>query len=105
MITKATAYLDLNLLSVFLEVYRLSSITLAADALEMTQPGVSGALKRLQEQLGAEMFVREGRGISPTHIAVQLAGEISPALNNVSNAISNIKTVRSTAASHLQSAL
>lgn len=91
MITKTAASLDLNLLSVFLEVYRLGSITLAADALEMTQPGVSGALKRLQQQLGAELFVREGRGISPTHIAVQLASEISPALNNVSDAISNIK--------------
>ncbi|WP_066018309.1 LysR family transcriptional regulator [Endozoicomonas atrinae] len=91
MITKTDTPLDLNLLSVFLEVYRLRSITLAADALEMTQPGVSGVLKRLQQQLGAELFVREGRGISPTHIAVQLASEISPALNDVSNAISNIK--------------
>ncbi|MFK0571405.1 LysR family transcriptional regulator [Endozoicomonas sp.] len=91
MIIKTDTPLDLNLLSVFLEVYRLGSITLAADALNMTQPGVSGALKRLQQQLGAELFVREGRGISPTHTAVQLASDISPALSNVSNAISNIK--------------
>lgn len=91
MITKTPAFLDLNLLSIFLEVYRLGSITLAADALEMTQPGVSGALKRLRQQLGAELFVREGRGITPTHIAVRLASQISPALDNVSNAISCIQ--------------
>ncbi|MGF1754418.1 LysR family transcriptional regulator [Vibrio makurazakiensis] len=83
--------LDLNLLTVFLEVYRLRSITQAAECLDMTQPGVSGALKRLQAQLQAELFVREGRGISPTHIAVQLANEISPAFGQISSALSNIK--------------
>ncbi|MBL4828974.1 MAG: LysR family transcriptional regulator [Aliivibrio sp.] len=82
--------LDLNLLLVFLEVYRLQSITLASDALGMTQPGVSGALKRLQQQIGAQLFVREGRGISPTHIAVQLAAEIEPAFQSVHSALGNV---------------
>ncbi|MGF1763229.1 LysR family transcriptional regulator [Aliivibrio kagoshimensis] len=82
--------LDLNLLTVFLEVYRLQSITLASDALGMTQPGVSGSLKRLQQQLGAELFVREGRGISPTHIAVQLAADIEPAFQSVHSALGNV---------------
>ncbi|MGF1768176.1 LysR family transcriptional regulator [Enterovibrio makurazakiensis] len=82
--------LDLNLLSVFLDVYRLRSITLAADALNMTQPGVSGALKRLQQQMGVELFVREGRGISPTSAAVQLASDISPAFEQMAKAMGNI---------------
>lgn len=83
--------LDLNLLAIFLEVYRLRSITLAAESLGMTQPGVSGALKRLQSQLRSELFVREGRGISPTHTAIQLAIEIEPSLETVNNAISNLQ--------------
>jgi len=83
--------LDLNLLTVFLEVFRLRSITKAADSLDMTQPGVSGALKRLQTQLDAELFVREGRGISPTHIAIQLANEVSPAFGEINSALGNIK--------------
>ncbi|WP_407332040.1 LysR family transcriptional regulator [Enterovibrio sp. 27052020O] len=82
--------LDLNLLSVFLEVYRLRSITLAADALHMTQPGVSGVLKRLQQQVGVELFVREGRGISPTYAAVQLASDITPAFEQMDKAMGNI---------------
>ena len=82
--------LNLNLLVVFFEVYRLRSITLASESLGLTQPGVSGALKRLQSQLGEPLFIREGRGISPTHVAIQLANEVEPALTNVESALGNV---------------
>ncbi|MGC9404479.1 LysR family transcriptional regulator [Vibrio genomosp. F10] len=81
---------DFNLLRIFLEVYQQRSITLAADSLGLTQPGVSYALKRLQKTLGVELFVREGRGISPTLSAIQLANQISPAYSTVTNAINNV---------------
>ncbi|OBT22160.1 LysR family transcriptional regulator [Vibrio tasmaniensis] len=83
--------LDLNLLSVFLEVYRLKSITLASESLGMTQPGVSGALKRLQAQLGTDLFIREGRGITPTNAAMQLALRVEPALDGITSAVSTLK--------------
>lgn len=83
--------LDLNLLSVFLEVYRLKSITLASESLGMTQPGVSGALKRLQSQLDTDLFIREGRGIIPTNAAVQLASRVEPALEGITSAVSTLK--------------
>lgn len=82
---------DLNLLKVFLEVYRLNSITLAANALDTTQPAVSGILKRLTEQLGQPLFVREGRGIAPTNIAVQLAKEVEPLFVGINNALNNLQ--------------
>ncbi len=82
---------DLNLISVFLEVYRLRSITLAAESLQLTQPAVSSALKRFSKQLGNALFVREGRGIAPTHIAVQLATELSPLLEAVEQSLSNVE--------------
>lgn len=81
---------DLNLLPVFLEVYRLNSITLAAQVLDTTQPAVSGILKRLSVQLGQQLFVREGRGIAPTNVAVQLASDISPLLMGIDNALDNL---------------
>ncbi|RJX75176.1 LysR family transcriptional regulator [Vibrio sinensis] len=83
--------LDLNLLNIFLEVFRLKSITLAADSLGMTQPGVSGALKRLQQQIGTDLFIREGRGITPTNAAIQLAIQIEPALQGINSAIGTLK--------------
>jgi DNA-binding transcriptional LysR family regulator len=85
-----TGKLDLNLLTIFLEVYRLRSITLAAESLNFTQPGISGALKRLQQQLGCELFVREGRGISPTYAATELANQLRPAYTQVNNALANL---------------
>ena len=82
--------LDLNLLEVFLAVFNLGSITQAAEALGMTQPGVSGALKRLQQQLGVELFAREGRGIAPTHHGVQLATQIEPAFHSIHSSLGNL---------------
>ena len=83
--------LDLNLLEVFFEVYRLRSITKASASLNTTQPAVSGALKRLTEQLQVQLFVREGRGITPTQVAIQLAAEVGPALNAIHSAVGNLQ--------------
>lgn len=81
---------DLNLLPIFLEVYQQRSITLAADVLNLTQPAVSGAIKRLQNTLGVELFVRDGRGISPTNAGIQFARQLLPAYNLVNDALNNV---------------
>ncbi|USD63047.1 LysR family transcriptional regulator [Vibrio sp. SCSIO 43140] len=80
---------DLNLMRVFLTVYRCQSITVAAEVLNLTQPGVSGALKRLQNQLGQKLFVRDGRGIAPTHLAHEMARQIEPALEAIENTLTD----------------
>lgn len=82
--------LDLNLLKVFVSVYRHGSITLAAEEMGLTQPGVSGLLKRLQSQVGNPLFVRSGRGIAPTHHAQELIRQVEPALIQISNALENL---------------
>ena len=56
-----TAYgrdLDLNLLRVFAVVAEAGSVTAAATRLYLTQPGVSAALRRLTDVVGAPLFVR-----------------------------------------------
>lgn len=83
--------IDLNLLKIFITVYQQRSITLAAEVLGLTQPGVSGVLKRLQKQLGVQLFVRAGRGIAPTRQALELARQIEPALSQIHNAIQGIE--------------
>ncbi|WP_394143435.1 LysR family transcriptional regulator [Vibrio atypicus] len=84
--------IDLNLLKIFITVYQHRSITVAAEVLGLTQPGVSGVLKRLQRQLGVQLFVRSGRGIAPTHQAQELARQIEPALSQINNALEGIET-------------
>ncbi len=83
--------LDLNLLRVFSSVYRHQSITLAAEEMGMTQPGVSGLLKRLQQQVGCQLFIRSGRGIAPTREAQELIRQVEPALIQIQNAIENLE--------------
>jgi DNA-binding transcriptional LysR family regulator len=68
--------MDLNLFTTFLSVYKHKSITQAAEELDLSQPAVSAALKRLESVVGKAMFVREGRGIVPTGAAVALAKKI-----------------------------
>ncbi len=81
---------DLNLITVFLEVFRQRSITRAAEALDLTQPAVSAALKRFREQVGTDLFVRDGRGIAPTTTAEFLAAELAPLMNSVDNTLANL---------------
>ena len=58
--------LDLNLLRVFDEVMAERSLTRAARNLNLTQPAVSNALRRLREALGDELVQRSGQGMAPT---------------------------------------
>lgn len=55
----------------------------AAERLGMSQPAVSNALKRLRHEYKDELFVRTGRGLSPTQRAQELHARIAPALGNI----------------------
>lgn len=83
--------MDLNLLTVFLSVYRHNSVTKAATSLGMTQPGVSRSINRLVEELGAELFIREGRGITATQVGHKLATKIQPKMLGIESTIKDIK--------------
>jgi DNA-binding transcriptional LysR family regulator len=51
---------------VLLTVSRLKSFTKAAEELNMTQSGVSHAIKSLEDELGFPLITRNKRGITPT---------------------------------------
>ncbi|WP_396655840.1 LysR family transcriptional regulator [Microbacterium sp.] len=68
--------LDLNLLHTFTVVYRLGSITAAAEALNLSQPAVSHALKRLRQHFDDPLFVRSRSGVRPTHLAATIYEEV-----------------------------
>jgi DNA-binding transcriptional LysR family regulator len=81
--------LDLNLFRVFDVVYRERNLSRAAAVLALTQSAVSHALARLREQLGDPLFVRQGRGVVPTELAVQLAPSVSGALLGLQQALAS----------------
>jgi len=56
----------LTQLEYFCQVYRLGSVSRAAETLNMTQPSISAAIRELETEFGLTLFAREGRGIRPT---------------------------------------
>jgi len=80
--------MNLNLIQTFLVVAEYQSYTKAADHLGLTQPAVSAAIKRLEQVVGKQLFVKQGRGIAPTSTAYQLIPQFRQAVSIVDNAIS-----------------
>ena len=71
--------LDWNLLRTFRVIGQELSISRAAARLHLTQPAVSQALKRLEEQLGRQLIARRGPRFVLTEVGEQLfalAGEV-----------------------------
>jgi len=79
--------IDLNLLSVFQEVYRERQISSAARKLGLSQSAVSNALARLRRAFGDELFVRTASGMQPTPLATQMAEPIGVAMAQVALAL------------------
>ena len=62
--------LDRIHLSIVQEVEKLGSLTAAANALHVTQPALSHSMKKLEQQLGTDIWLREGR-----HLRLTQAGQ------------------------------
>jgi DNA-binding transcriptional LysR family regulator len=56
--------IPIELLRSFVVIQESGSFTKAAEALNLTQPAISAQIKRLQQLVGGEVFVRSGFGIS-----------------------------------------
>jgi len=74
---------DLNLMKAFDALYAERHVTRAGSRIGLSQSAMSGALTRLRELLGDELFVRTPSGMQPTPRAHDLAGPVSDALRAV----------------------
>lgn len=77
---RSLAGIDLNLLVLFVALYKERSVSRAARRVGLSQSAASHALSRLRDLTGDELFVRVGRGMLPTPRADALAGPVSEAL-------------------------
>src|SRR4051812_29333359 len=58
--------MDHRQLEIFLVTAERLNLSRAAEALDITQPGLSKSLQRLQSDLGIKLYQRQGRGIALT---------------------------------------
>jgi DNA-binding transcriptional LysR family regulator len=78
---------DLNLLVVFDALFDERSVTRAAERLAVTQPTVSGLLKRLRQTFSDQLFLRTSHGILPTPRAEALAEPVRELLANAQSLV------------------
>jgi len=71
---------DLNLFVVLEAIYREGNITRAGQQLNLTQPAISHALKRLRDLLQDPLFVRHGQHMMPTPFTRNMIEEVRQAL-------------------------
>lgn len=79
--------LDLNLLVIFECIYLHRSVSKAAEALFLTPSAVSQSLQRLRNQLNDPLFIRSGKGISPTTVGTNLHIYLEDNLNQLEQTI------------------
>ncbi|KLN64873.1 LysR family transcriptional regulator [Vibrio sp. VPAP30] len=99
------AKVDLNLIVIFDAIMREQSITIAAEQLAMTQPSVSKAVSRMRYAWRDPLFIKQGRGITPTPYAKKLWLEVADPLRQINNSISTPKFDPMTSSTQLRVAL
>jgi DNA-binding transcriptional LysR family regulator len=82
---------NLNQLYYFKKLAELKHFTLAAKELFITQPSLSGSISSLEEEVGLELFHRQGRTITLTKYGEQFYKHVSSALNELEKGIEYTK--------------
>ncbi|PZD73239.1 PCP degradation transcriptional activation protein [Acaryochloris thomasi RCC1774] len=80
--------IDLNLLHIFEAVMMELNVSRAAERLNMTQPAVSHALRRLRRITNDDLFLKVPSGVSPTPKALELWEPIREGLIHIRQALS-----------------
>lgn len=89
--------IDLNLYKTFYIVAKYNSFTKAAENLYISQPAITQAVKKLEEQLNVELFKRTSKGIVLTkagEIVYYYSEHLYEIANANSNLIKKIKTIQ-----------
>ena len=82
--------LSLQQLRCFCAAFELGSFTAAAEALRVSQPAVAEQIRKLEQALGADLFVRAGRGVVATEAGRAFAEHATRSLRAVEDAADSV---------------
>jgi DNA-binding transcriptional LysR family regulator len=85
---------DFNRLRLFFHVRAEGSVSRAAAALHVTQSAVSQGLAKLEEELGAQLFVRKHRAVVPTAAGEALFAIVAPFVAALQAGLADIQRAR-----------
>ena len=83
---------DLNLLRAFEAIWLTRSVSKAAERLQLTQPAVSSALRRLRDAYSDPLFTRAGSQMAPTAFCSQQAHFLLDALALIERSLSDVQS-------------
>ena len=81
-------------LDYFLAVFRNRSIGKAARELRISQPALSKAIRRLEDELRVPLFVRSPAGVEPTRFAEALSRRANVINDEYQRATAEIRSLR-----------
>jgi len=70
-------------LQAFVHVMRLGAIVATAEAMGLTQSGVSRMISELERTVGFQLFVRSGRGLKPTPEGLRFFKEVDRSISEI----------------------
>mgnify|MGYP000005099028 FL=1 len=76
-------HLDLQLLAIFDAVLLEGNVTRAAARIGISQSSASKGLSQLRQIVGDPLFLRSGRGVTPTHKAIEIADKVRLVLGSL----------------------
>jgi DNA-binding transcriptional LysR family regulator len=82
--------LSLQQIRCFCATLELGSFTAAAEELRVSQPAVAEQIRKLEHALGADLFVRAGRGVMPTEAGRAFAEHAARSLRAVEDAADSV---------------
>lgn len=82
--------MDFRQLRNFIQVVELSSITAAAERLNIAQPALSRQVKALEDELKVALLRRHGRGVMPTEEGIRLAHRAKAIIEDVEDMAGDI---------------
>ena len=82
--------LSLQQIRCFCAALELGSFTAAAETLRVSQPAVAEQIRKLEHALGADLFVRAGRGVTPTDAGRAFAEHAVRSLRAVEEAAGSV---------------
>src|SRR5215468_3726744 len=82
--------LSLQQIRCFCAALELGSFTAAAAALDVSQPAVAEQIRKLEQLLGSDLFVRAGRGVVATEAGRAFAEHATRSLRAVEDAAGSV---------------
>jgi len=83
----------LRQLKVFLEVVQQNSFTLAAKALHLTQPAVSMQIKQLEDVVGSDLLIKQGKSLQLTDAGIEMFSLSKNILHQIDQSESKLEQI------------